>query len=169
MALLTVDQIREHVETGLSDDALTRTMNAEEAYIIQMAGPNDGSLTVTVDGGSWTAWLPKPASSITSIHEYYTNSANMTEVTQYNVINGGRGIRKFTTAWERYVEVEYTPVSDDMLRMQALIELVQLAVQDEGLASSIDDTYQTVSYDRAMQRRKIIEPLRHRYAGVALA
>ena len=68
MALLTVTEVRTHVETGLVDAALTRIMNAAEQDIDQ----RHGAVAAQVDdqpGGLKSIWTTRPILTITSVVE----------------------------------------------------------------------------------------------------
>ena len=85
--LLTVAEVKEHVETGLSDTALGRLIDAQDSYIRRMVGPHDPATTmvyetdrnldeVTIGAIRERAtatlqriWLPRPAASISTVED----------------------------------------------------------------------------------------------------
>ena len=65
-ALISGDDIREHVEADLSDSALERLVDAADGDILRTHGPHDGERAVTLRSTtpSQYLWLPRPAASL---------------------------------------------------------------------------------------------------------
>ena len=169
--LLSVAEVREHLETGLSDAALGRLVDSQDERIRAFVGEHDG--TITWEGESRNlsiVWLPRPAESITSVEEryYFESTWAAVAATEYYLSNGGRSVRRYAFGFQSYVRVIYEPVPENAQRTQALIDLVRLRTLDNGLAAESDDTYKTTSVDYSEAERRILEPLRHRYAGAGL-
>ena len=178
--LLTVAEVKEHVTTGLSDTALGRLIDAQDSYIQRMVGPHDPATTMvyeTDSGGGHDrgyasgqglqrTWLPRPASSISTVEDRYLYDSEFTvrDVSEYYLSDGGRSVslnHQFFREWFRaLVRVTFTPVSENAERAQALIDLVRLETQDTGLESEKDDTYTYKSKDKLKARREIIVPLK---------
>ena len=68
-ALLSVTEVKEHVATGLSDTALERVVDGEDAYIRRMAGEHDpaGAMTYVEDRPDYRMSLPRAASAVASV------------------------------------------------------------------------------------------------------
>ena len=95
-SLATLDQIREHVETGLPDAALNRIVAAADADIQKAAGPHDGERSVEVNGGCQDIFLPSPATSIASVTEgsYFDAALETVDANDYVSLYGGRVLRR---------------------------------------------------------------------------
>ena len=57
------------------------------------------------------------------------------------------------------LRVEFTPVSENAIRAEMLIDLVRLELQDTGLESERDDTYSYKAKNKTKARREIMERL----------
>lgn len=133
MPILTVEELREHVETPLGDDALQRLLDAAEEAIIARAGA-PGARTVVFGGGFRFLSLPRPASAITSIVESSGDTSRTLVADDYELRPDGYLIERLNTGtyprtyWWSTVEVTYTPVDDTATREEVQIGLVELAV-----------------------------------------
>ena len=173
--LLTVAEVKEHVTTGLSDTALERVVDGEDAYIRRMVGEHDPASTMSYveDRPDYRMSLPRAASAVTSVTiNYWRQSDRVMDEDDYWMEDGGLAVRIAPTfLWDLNFEygdrvtIEYTPVSENDERIKALIELVRLATQDTGLDSERDDTFQYMAKDKLKARRQIIAPLRHNHGG----
>ena len=182
--LLTVAEVKESVQTGLSDAALGRIVDAEDAYLRRMLGEHDPATTMfyeTDRGGDgfrgWSSdrdltrqriWLPRPASSISTVEDRYLFDSvwRVLEEETYYLSNGGRAVNSgYYKPFRTLVRVAFTPVSENAQRTQALIDLVRLETQDTGLESERDDIYTYKAKDKIKARREIITPLKHGYRG----
>ena len=178
--LLTVDEVKEHVTTGLSDSALGRLIDSQDAYIRQMVGQHDPATTMVYEEdrelGQQRIWLPRPAVSIATVEGRRLRDTMWTvwDASRYYMSDEGRSVQVlsgFDWGWsygfQRRVRVTYTPVSENAERTQALIDLVRLETQDTGLASESDDTYSYKAKDKTKARREIIAPLKRGYRRLA--
>ena len=184
--LLSVAEIKEHVTTGLSDEALGRLIDAQDSYIRRMVGPHDPTTTMVyeTDGGGghyrdYTSgpgqdriWLPRPAASIATVEDRYLFDSGWTvrDASEYYLSDGGRSVslnQHFREWFRELVRVTFTPFPENAERVQALIDLVRLETQDTGLAMERDDTYRYEAKDRTKARREIIAPLKHGYRMLA--
>ena len=171
--LLTVAEVREHVTTGLTDTALERLIDAQDAYIQRIVGQHDPATTMqhtTEDHDDKHLWLPRPASAITSVEERYSDLFSGWEtraVSYYQLTNQGRSLEAIGRSFRWFIRVTFTPVPENAERTEALIDLVRLETQDTGLASESDDTYSYKAKDKMKARREIIAPLRHGYRMLA--
>ena len=106
--LLTVDEVKEHVTTGLSDTALERLIDSQDAYIRRMVGQHDPATTMVyeTDSGRDNArgyrggpglqrvWLPRPAASISKVEDRYLFDSVWTvrDGEDYYLSDGGRSV-----------------------------------------------------------------------------
>ena len=173
--LLTVAEVREHVTTGLSDAALERVIDGQDAYIRRMVGPHDPATTMVYENDDRTVdcrfWLPRPASSIAKLEDRRRNYGGwfVRDASNYFLSDGGRSVNisSWGQSFREVVRVTYTPVSENIERAQALIDLVRLETQDTGLNSERDDTFSYTSKDMGKARREAITPLKHGYRRLA--
>ena len=171
--LITVGQLREHVETDLSDEALERLIDSADAEIIRAYGPHDGERTVTLypvlRQSPYLLTLPSPAANVSLITEGTDDTVSADYTVEYN----GRVLLKSKSRWLPPVDVTYTPVADNPRRIMALIDLVKLEVQYSGLASERVGSYQSNSAlsdgnTMLVERNRILSRLRQNYAGAGL-
>lgn len=173
--LISVPEMRSHVESDLDDKALERLVDAADAEVIRAAGPHDGEQTVTLlhQTGS-LVWLPRPATSIKLLKEAQDEQAIVTVAEllphTYMFTVGGRAIRRINGYWLPIVQVTYTPVPDNSRRVQALIDLVKLEVQYSGLSSEGVGTYRGQGGPAwwNSEKQRILRGLRQNYAGAGL-
>jgi hypothetical protein len=174
MALLTVAQIREHVETDLSNDALQRIIDSEDGEITRRFGAPT-TQTETFKGGESYVFLSRLASSITSVTEEVNETTTTLAVDDYDLWwnqalqrdadgTNGRG------TWGERVTVVYVPQTTTPQRTLLLIQLVQLAVQYGGVQSDSvgSGDYSATYHDYQRERERLFRKLEPR-GGVFLA
>jgi hypothetical protein len=117
MTLLTPDDIRGFVDTGLSDESLQLLLDAAEAEIVRYAGPSDSAVE-WFSGGQQVIALARPADSIASIVEHgaWPTEQTTLDATDYEIDPTGYlvyrrvgGVNGRYTWWGRVV-VSYVPV-----------------------------------------------------------
>lgn len=133
MAILTVEQLRLHVTSDLSDAALQMLLDAAEEAINAFLGAGAGTYDapdavnelITVQGD--LIRLSQPAESIESVIEGTTLLA----ADDYELRSSGLTLRRLNTGtnpaqwWRRRVDVTYTPLSNAAERERVQIALVQ--------------------------------------------
>ena len=168
--LITVGQLREHVETDLSDEALTRLLESADAEIIRAFGPHDGERTVTLypvlRQSPYLLTLPSPAANVSLITEGADDT--VVEEEDYIVEYNGRVLLKSKSRWLPPVDVTYTPVADNPRRIAVLIDLVKLEIQYRGLNTERVGSYSVTYMDHDKERQRILTRLRQNYAGAGL-
>ena len=163
--------------TGLSDEALGRIVDGQDAYLRRIVGPHDPATTmvyeIDIPPGIQRIWLPRLAVSITTVEDRYFFDSTWTvrDASEYYLSNRGRSVSMDQRMWREplgeRVRVTFTPVSENVERTQALIDLVRLEIQDTGLESEKDDTYSYKAKNRMKARQEIIMPLKHGYRMLA--
>lgn len=157
VAILTVDQLRLHITTALSDAALQRLLDAAEQAIVNYAG-SPGDVTELIDGGNRRIALTRQAVTITSITETpYSGPPVTLAADDYRIRAEGYVLERLHTgtnprSWfHGLVTVIYAASSQDALRELVQIELVKLDVfLDPALRShSIGDFSETFSADKS--------------------
>lgn len=139
MAILTASQMRAHVETDLSDTALTRLMDDAEAHIVLLYGAA-ATHTETHDGETRSLFLSRPITSITTVVETISDTSTTLASDDYRVI-GSRELRRLQAGtngrsrWGDDVAITYVPVSDASQRERVQVDLVKLALHYEAVRS----------------------------------
>ena len=188
-ALIATEAVETHVQSGLPTARLDDIVDAVDAEIIRLFGQHAGEQTTTlrISPPSDTVYLPQPAATVSSVVHWRDGVAedDATEVTDYVVVHGGRGLtRRFDRSvtwdglevtrsrygygtWLRNVKATYTPVADTARRVQVLIDLVKWELAYSGHTRTTVgrmETYAPTQSDRAM----ILRRLRQQYAGAGL-
>jgi hypothetical protein len=168
MPLLTVDELREHVETALPDTALERILASCELAITQWAGPltfdEDGAVedvTESVNApGRALLLLRQAPTAVTSVLDVHGGFE--TDVDPSDVRIEGRYLRRLAMAlWGERTVVTYTPTDDSAIRRTALIQLVQLELNVQpGMASQGAGAW-SESYGKYLrQRNELLRAIR---------
>ena len=173
-ALLTVTQLREHVETDLADTALQRLLDSEDAEIVRRCGAL-ASVTETIKGGGELLFLARPAASITTVTEEVYH-ASTTLATDDWELWWSQALRRDDdgtnprATWGDEVTVTYVPVSDAAQRALALIDLVKLALAYSGLQQQAvgQADFSATGLDYRRERERILGRLAPR-GGIVLA
>lgn len=136
MAILTVDDFREHVSTSLGDDAVQRLLDAAEAEIVRYAGDPDAATEVYRGQGRFIT-LARPAASITSITEYRSRVSTVLAANDYLLYPSGLVIERLiggthsSHCWRGRATTVYVPLGDDEIRIGVQLDLVNLALNFE--------------------------------------
>lgn len=158
---MTLAQLREHVETDLTDEALQRILSAAEADVLRAAGPESGAVD------EFEAELPgrfvclrQPADSITSVTEYRGTASLVLTSSDYELRADGRRLYRVGAYWAPRVVVAYAPVIDMEGRELAAVDLVRLALQDTGTASERVGDYSSQAADYRKEHARILARVR---------
>ena len=166
MPLLTTKEIREQVQTDLSDAALKKIYDAELKRIEVKVGKNTGVVETKFAGGLVDTFTQRPIGTINSIkaRKFQTSDQVTLSSDDYRTF-GLRGLRRLTggtngaSFWGQEVEVNYDPIDDIDRRNLALVELVRIAVEERALASEKDGDYQATYKDPKRARRETLDSL----------
>jgi hypothetical protein len=163
--ILTVDEVREHVETDLGDSPLTRLIEAADQEIIDRLGAL-ATHTDVVDGeGLKLLPLSRRASTISSVVERvdetdYTLAANDSVLQADGFrLRRAQGSNYPALEWRGQVTVTYVPyggaAGELAMRKKLLVDLVRLDVEfDARQSDSIGDASRT-SLDHSAERNKM--------------
>jgi hypothetical protein len=167
---VTPDIVKEHFETDLADAALQRIIDAEDKEITSRYGSNT-SLTEpytleTPDGQPARRryiWTKQKISSITSVKEGVTFAAGdlttLVVTTDYRILYDGRLLERVDTNFLQKVEIIYVPATDVKRRDMVTIDLVKLAIQNQGLKSEKVGDYSATFVDYQQEREKVLSTL----------
>lgn len=164
-ALLSVDEVKDHLATDLDDAALSLIIDAEEAEIVRRFGPHAQSGTVSEfhAGYNRRLYLHRPATAITSVVEewpYYGLGTDIVTLTPDDyTLRGNRFLERVNGMWGRYVTVVYTPVSDDAQRKIVLIQLVKLAMAYTGLETELVGDTEITYREHFAERETVLRQL----------
>lgn len=164
--ILSVDELREHVNSGLGDPALQRLLDAAEEAIIARAGAT-GARTEYAGGGSLYVTLSRPAASITSVTETLSLDDTVLATDDYLIGAGEMLMERLSSGtnprmvWGDRVAVVYSPVSDDATRAKVQIDLCKLALDvDPGVTEEqIGDWSQKFSGSLQEESDKVLAQL----------
>jgi len=176
MALLTVDQLREHIETDVTDAAMQRYLDAADFDLTDRYGSHVGTLIeyFTGAGADCLVFTTRKIDTITEIVETSRGIDGDLETTLAGddyIAEGSRQIRRLSNGtngasyWAPRVKVSYTPLGDTAKRIGTTIDLVRLAVRYEA-ASSVklgDVSVNHVDYN--LERERILARLQPTVMG----
>ncbi len=167
MTLVSVEQVRQRVQTDLTDVAIQDLIDNEEEEVIRRAGVHgDGVVSVTeaISPTSSNLFLKRPFVSITSITEYQALDGTGTalDTTDYYAWPGQGRIERLPrgTIWGQLVSVVYVPIDDSAKRRRVIIELVRLAIEQPAMqAESVAAEYSYTAGDFEAKRRDLYRRL----------
>ena len=168
MTLLTVAELREHVETSLPDTALERLLAGCELAIAQWAGPlsfdEDGHVVEVVDvaraPGRALLRLRQAPAAVSSVVDINHGVETELDPADYRVEE--RYLRRLGAAlWGEWTRVTHTPVDDSAIRRTVLVQLVQLELNVQpGMASQGAGPW-SESYGKYLrQRNELLRAIR---------
>lgn len=151
-------ELRQHIETDLSDQALQQILDGETAEIVRRFGAPDTQADV-VRGGTAEIVLTRPVQSIVSVTETLGGKDTVLDSDDYErrgqvltrVYTGGR--------WRPHVTVVYVPEDTSAQRDMALVQLARLAIEHNGLAEEWSGDYRSKSVDYVRERERILRGL----------
>ncbi len=165
MTILSATELRQHIETDLSDTAIDRLGSAAEQLIIREAG-DITALTETFNeegyprGRERIIYLARTVTSITSIkeREHFDDDQTTLSTDDYRQEGGRRLIRlregtNSRLFWAPHTEVVYVPVVDSDLREIVQINLVKLAVMYSGAQKEKQGDFDFWHLDYATETR----------------
>lgn len=162
--ILSVDEVRQHVETDLSDMALQQRIAEADALIVRRAGAHTGVVAElhSLAPGAELLFTRRDIDTGESVVVKTIVGGVETTLTvdvDY-VIDSVRQVRRIGCAWTPLVRITYTPVSDAAIRKGVLIDLVRLALTYQAVnAESVGDVSVTHA-DYAREQRRILSRLR---------
>ena len=166
MALLTADQIKDHIETDLKATAITRFISDAEEEIIKRFGAH-ATQTDTAEEVqlSNAIFLSRKAGSVVSVTETIDDTETVLASDDYELRHDGRVLQRLAdgtnerSTWGDSVVVVYTPEDESNIRTRVLIDLVKLAIEyDTKKSTQVGDVRES-STDYETERVKILSRL----------
>lgn len=175
--LVTPAEIREHVETDRSDEALTLLIADAEASLVIRHGSNyPGPVTLTrflADLSLITPtmlYLERPAERVTAVTEFWGDPFRESETvlapTDYRLHFGGRALERLGNAtnprwlWGHRVVISYVPVDDTAQRKRICVDLVKLALRYNATKEVVaGDTREYAFDDYTQERANLLDEL----------
>ena len=165
MAILSADELREQVETDLSDDGLGRLIDAAEAEIVARFGKAD-ERTEELRGGTIEIFPAGRVGTVTKVVERRSpqdpHPVTLTE-DDYHLSPGSWLTRLHTgpnkplsRGWAPVVTVTYTPVDDSKVREGVLIDLVRLEIMHTGAQAVQSGEVSVTASEYRMERMAIL-------------
>lgn len=177
--ILTVDEVREHVETDLGDDALERLVDAADQEIIDRLGALATHTDVLPGHGLPALPLTRRASAITSAVERigatnYTLGSDdyRLDANGYN-LHREQGSTYPDVGWNGEVTVVYVPyggaTGETAARKKLLVDLVKLdTMYNAAQSDNVGDGSRT-SLDHTAERNKLFSSMLNRNRRMPLA
>lgn len=171
MALLTLAQLKEHIEAELADDALTRLLNGADQAVEQRYGAiatQVDEFVVSFDlypnGRDKYVNLTRQVSSITSVTEQlYGGDADTLAADDYDL--RGRSLERLNSGtnsrnvWGHRVVVTYVPYDDTNQRIPVIVDLVKIELGYRGLHAERASDYSMTAAEYQKERESILGAL----------
>lgn len=164
MALLTVTEVRDHVEADINDTALGRLVDNADQEIIDRLGAL-ATQTWVDQGGRLILHLPRKATSITSAVERLLETDYTLAASDYELLGDGYQVQRKQGSgypyqnWRGRVTIVFVPSDETVARKKLLVDLVKLDVQYDALrGSSLGDVSRT-NLDHAAERNALFQQL----------
>jgi hypothetical protein len=168
MPLLTVAQLREHVETSLPDTALDRILASCEQAIATWAGPLELDEGGAVGDVTERVWAPERVllrlhqlpTAITSVTDVRDGIETLLDPSGYRLVDcylrrlGG-------VTWGEWTSVVYTPTDDSAIRRTMLVQLCQLELNVQpGMAAQGAGPWSETYGAYLRQRNELLRAIR---------
>jgi|CXWL01.1.fsa_nt_gi hypothetical protein len=179
MAILTTDEVREHVETDLVDDALDRLIDNADQEIIDRLGVLATHTDVLPGGGLPALPLTRRASAITSVVERIGETNYTLGTDDYRLDSNGFSLHRAQGAtypalvWSGEVTIVAVPyggaAGELAAREKLLVDLVRLdAAYDATSSNTIGDTSRT-ALNHGAERAALFSSMLNRNRRMPLA
>lgn len=167
MSLITVAEVRNHVETDLVDAALQQLIDDAELEIDIRIGAVSAQIDEIENDEPLSALIfpTRKILSITSILEEIGDDITTLASNDFRLRQGGNAIERLSTgtnarsAWGEIMTVTYVPIDDTASRKRVTIDLLKLAVNYNALDSERIGDYSATSKKYEDERSALINRL----------
>lgn len=167
MSLVTVDEVRQMVTTGMLDTPLQEIIDREEAIMVERCGAHYVNTTTrnteTLRGGYTKLHLQQ---KITSVYRVTEDGVVLSQTNgDFRVWEREGCLERLPSGslWGAVVVVLYVPYDDNTRRKAVLIELVRLALDRMSMASeSVAGEYSYTAPDWEYERARLFRQLNFR-------
>lgn len=159
--ILTVNELRQHIASGLGDDALQRLLEAAEIDITAKFGAV-GSLTEYSNGGYELLVLGRRPGSVSSVVELADTTSSLTLAADDYRVEGFL-LRRLDTGtnprdcWHGRVKVVHTPADTEVDRVRVQLALVKLDLALSGYSSEATQNESRSPDDYQSARDRVLE------------
>jgi hypothetical protein len=170
--MLTLEELREHIGDGPTDDVLERLLDAAVESIDARIGTEAETTNELLRPSGSLVALSRRATAVSSVIE----AEVALDAADYELRSGGRLLQRVNAdgdrvAWSGWVEVTYTHYSDEAERNRVAIGLVKLDLNNNpGLTGTTIGSWSEQYYqgDRSysVEREALLKSLRQQTAGV---
>lgn len=141
-SLISPADYRKHdPETDLDDQAIQARIDANEAEIAAHFGAADTESAFLPGGGPWL-FPARPVLTVMEIGEEIGGQVTILDPTDYELIDGGRTIRRVAVGavharsrWGEIVRITYVPADTTQVRIGVLIDLCKMDLHYAGFTS----------------------------------
>ena len=167
VATPSLNEINEHVEHDLTDEAIQRLIDDAEDDILSRFGPHATQVEDVVGGGIYV-FPRRRISTVTSIVETSNEEDTTLATNDYKIMNNGWQLKRLTNGsngrntWAPEVRLTYTPVAEADQRKRVIIDLVRLAVQHNALSREVSGDHESQSVEYQKERERILAGLQSR-------
>lgn len=169
--IITVADLREHVETDLPESAIQRLIDDADQLVIDTYGAHGPAVQTDdlyVDDGSEYVFPQRPVDAVTTVTEYTSETTSkVLDPTDYRLLHNGQSMLRLrngtnpAVGWGYRVVVAYViTTAENPRRRGVVIDLVRLSINhSSGLRSERAGDY-SVSYGNSeKERSKILRRL----------
>lgn len=165
--IITVADLREHVETDLPESAIQRLLDDADQLVVDTYGAHGPAVQTDDlygDSGSEYVFPTRPVDAVTTVTEYTSETlSTVLDPTDYRVLHNGQSLLRLrngsnpSVGWPYRVVVVYViATTENPRRRGAVIDLVRLSINhSSGLRSEQAGDY-SVSYGNSEEERNRI-------------
>jgi len=165
MSLITTDELREHVETDLAEEALQRVIDANEKEIVRKFGAHTTQVDYVEPGRSDCLFLSRAPSEITEVVERWGDTDTTLSADDYELVANWRRLNRLSTGtnptsyWGELVKVTYTPADRNDERKLVLVDLCKLELEYTGNVADVVGDVKTTKKELRKARTEVLSRL----------
>jgi hypothetical protein len=164
---LSVEEVRGHVETDISDVSVRRLIDDAESEINRRYG-STAARTADLEGGHPIVFLKQRAASIASVTERVGDTTTTLSANDYRSRFDGMALERRNDGtnpacvWSGVVTVTYAPEAIGATRERVAIDLIKLALRYSGVKSEQvgDHGENTFGQEYDKERERILAGMR---------